>query len=89
MTGKANEQPCVNPFCDKGPGGARAMVNAARRSSGACCRAHMKFRCSHPSCVEKAQELGYEFGVHNWGTRIAEAHKAWRVTSETLAGAKE
>lgn len=80
----ANWMLCINPFCTEGADGGRAMVNRVERTSGACCRKHMRFCCGHPDCVKKAQELGHEFYTHPWGTKIAEKHTPWRVDGAFL-----
>lgn len=76
------ERECINEFCDKGSEGARMMVDLRKRRSGACCKACMTFNCEHPTCAARAEKQGYATYRHYWGTKIAQAHKLYRVGPE-------
>lgn len=60
-------QPCIHPDCDK-------PVDRRKRKSGACCRAHMNYICTHPDCLKKAEEKGWGKYTHRWNTKIGQQH---------------
>lgn len=70
---------CVNPYCTKGEDGKAAIVDQRKRRSGACCKEHMNYECTHPGCVAKAKKNGWKCYKHAWGTKIAMEHQAYRV----------
>ena len=70
--------PCVCPHCTKGEDGKPAIVDRRERSSGACCKEHMNFVCTHPDCIEKAKSRGWVKYTHPYGTAIAQKHYEYR-----------
>ena len=67
--------PCIQPGCD-------IEVDRRKRRSGACCKAHMNYVCTHPDCVEKATQNDWPHYTHRWGTKIAEQHKEFATKSD-------
>jgi len=63
---------CVKPECQE-------MVDRSVRKSGACCKDHMNYECSHPDCLKRAAKEGWARATHPYGTKIAKAHINWRV----------
>lgn len=63
---------CIKPECE-------AMVDRSVRKSGACCKEHMNYKCSHPDCIKRAAKEGWSRSTHPYGTKIAAAHLQWRI----------
>jgi hypothetical protein len=62
---------CINPDCN-------VMVDGSKRKSGACCKDHMNYECTHPDCVLRAQTNGWSRPTHPHGTKIGKTHIHWR-----------
>lgn len=67
---------CIMPECE-------TLVDLRERKSGACCREHMNYECSHQDCVLRAQANGWPRATHPYGTKIAKLHLPWRVSAST------
>jgi hypothetical protein len=62
---------CIHPECD-------VLVDIRKHHSGACCKTHMNYECSHPDCLKKAAAKGWKRYTHPFGTRIAVEHWDYR-----------
>lgn len=62
---------CIKPECD-------IMVDRNKRKSGACCKEHMSYECTHIDCVLRAQTNNWKRPTHPYGTKIARQHLQWR-----------
>ena len=63
---------CIKPGCE-------VWVNRSVRKSGACCKEHMSYECSHPDCIKRAEKEGWSRSTHPYGSKIARLHLKWRV----------
>ena len=62
---------CIHPECG-------VEVDLSQKKSGACCKAHMNFECTHPKCVARAEKENWARPTHPFGTKIAGEHWQWR-----------
>lgn len=58
---------CIKPGCV-------TEIDIRKKKSGACCKQHMSYECTHPDCVKKAEKNGWDKYTHPYGTRIANLH---------------
>lgn len=67
----ASLKPCIKPECD-------VVVDRRKRKSGACCKDHMNYECTHPDCVKRAEENGWKRATHSYATKVGKAHLEFR-----------
>jgi len=67
----ANLFKCIKPECD-------VTVDRRKRKSGACCKEHMSYNCTHPKCLKRAADNGWSRCTHAYGSEIARKHMQWR-----------
>jgi hypothetical protein len=75
LDGSTFVRPCIHPDCE-------VLVDRRVKKSGACCKAHMNYVCTHPDCVKKAAAQGWKHYTHPFGTKIATAHWEYREGNE-------
>lgn len=62
---------CIHPECNN-------EVDLTKKKSGACCKEHMNYECTHPACVARAQVNGWARATHPFGYKISEKHWEFR-----------
>lgn len=62
---------CIKPEC-------QVLVDRKKRKSGACCKGHISYECTHPKCVKRAIDNGWSKSTHMYGSKIAYDHMRWR-----------
>lgn len=67
----ANLFKCIKPECE-------ITVDRRKRKSGACCAEHMSYNCTHPKCLKRAADNGWNRSTHSYGSKIASEHMQWR-----------